>query len=282
MKKLLWGLLLLPISLCLLFFGYRQLSGKNSNEVGLGILTWVKDVRGQSVDWTTLGQTEQPPLDHAPWDSLLRRHVERSGGVDYAGFARERTQLDAYLRQLSSHPPGSNWSEAEQLAYWINAYNAFTIQLILDHQPLTSIKDISEGLPMINSPWDLKFFQIGGLDFDLNTIEHGVLRQGSREPRIHFAINCASFSCPSLRWEAYTARKLDRQLDDQAHRLINDPNKNHLSEEALELSKIFDWFPGDFTREQSLRAFLRQYSKVPIRAGASIGYLDYDWSLNGR
>ncbi len=282
MKKILLGLLLLPLLVALLFFLYLSISGRNLNEVGLTVLTWVKKVKGEEVDWKALAQEETKPMNHELWDTLTQRYVDRSGVVNYQGFVEDQATLRSYLELLSNNPPGSNWSEAKQLAYWINAYNAFTIQLILDHLPLTSIKDISDGLPMINSPWDLKFFTIGGLDFDLNTIEHAILRQGFQEPRIHFAINCASYSCPALRWEAYTAAKLESQLEDQAHRFINDPNKNKISEAVLELSSIFDWFASDFTRNESLRQYLRQYSKVPIRKAAPIKHLEYDWSLNGQ
>jgi hypothetical protein len=144
---------------------------------------------------------------------------------------------------------------------------------------LKSIKDISSGLPMINSPWDIKFFKIGNVEFDLNTIEHEILRKQFNEPRIHFAINCASFSCPILRNEAYDADKLEAQLDEQALRFIQNPDKNIINEKQILLSPIFSWFEKDFTINQSLKTYLKKYhpsvdEQLPIR------FMDYDWSLN--
>jgi hypothetical protein len=165
-------------------------------------------VRGEEVNVALIERERSPQVNHQEWTRLLRQYVSKRGEVNYRGFKADREALQRYLNQLSQNAPSKNWTQAQKLAYWINAYNAFTVKLIIDHYPIKSIKEISEGLPMINSPWDLKFFKIMGIEFDLNTIEHTILRGQFREPRIHFAINCASVSCPQLRDEAYTDIKL--------------------------------------------------------------------------
>ena len=156
-----------------------------------------------------------PPIDHTQWDNLLKKHVSQEGNVNYKGFIADKTLLEEYLGLLSTNPPNKTWTKEEQLAYWINAYNAFTVKLIVDHYPVRSIKDIKKGVVFINSVWDMEFFTIGGKKMNLNDIEHGIIRKEFKEPRIHFAVNCASLSCPPLRNEAFTASQLDEQLSDQ-------------------------------------------------------------------
>lgn len=252
-------------------------------ETAISLLTQIKKASGQAVDLQALYANNSRPPDHAPWDSLLQRHVDAEGGVNYRGFREERAALQAYLDTLAVRLPNTGfWTEDERLAYWINAYNAFTVELILRHYPLQSIKEIAGSVPMINSPWDLKFFRIGGILFDLNTIEHEILRREFAEPRIHFAVNCASISCPKLRNEAYTAERLEAQLQDQAHFFLNRSGKNRISREKVSLSPIFQWFRSDFTRNGSLIDFLNRYSAIAIDPDARVTYLDYDWGLNGR
>ncbi len=264
----------------LLSIAYVKYYKMNINDIGLSVLTWVKKLKGNAVDLNAINNTEVPIIEHHKWTELLQKHVSEAGEVDYKGFIKDSILLDEYLTILSEHPTGSNWNEEEKIAYWINAYNAFTVKLIVEHYPLKSIKDISDGLPMINSPWDMKFFKIGKVDFDLNTIEHEILRKEFNEPRIHFAINCASISCPKLRNEAFTAAQLDIQLDDQAKQFIIDPSKNEISDKAIKLSKIFDWFKSDFTKKQSLSLYLQTYSVVQLSDELKIEYLEYDWNLN--
>ena len=223
------------------------------------------------------------PISHSTFDELLKKYVDRNGNVNYAGLLMEKSKLDSYLKTLEVTPPNeANWSKNEQLAYWINAYNAFTIQLILKHYPIKSIKDIGTKIqiPFINTPWDVKFITINGKKYDLNNIEHGILRKNYDEPRIHFAIVCASFSCPKLRAEAYTGDKLDMQLTEQAKEFLGDPARNQISKSEVKLSKIFSWFKGDFTKNGSLIDFLNRYSSVQISQKARVSHLDYDWSLN--
>jgi hypothetical protein len=261
-------------------FGYIKYNNMNSNDVGLAVLGWVKKIKGNEVDLNTINSMETPTMQHEDWNTLLQKHVTKSGQVNYKGFIQDRVIFNKYIAALTSHPAGKNWSEKEIMAYWINAYNAFTVKLILDNYPLKSIKDIVDGLPMINSPWDIKFFKIGNTNFDLNTIEHEILRKEFNEPRIHFAINCASVSCPKLRNEAFTAENLELQLEDQANYFINNPNKNNITASNVKLSKIFDWFRSDFTKEKPFASFLQNYTNIKLSTNFNVEYLDYDWTLN--
>ena len=221
------------------------------------------------------------PISHQLWDDLLQKHVSPEGWVDYKGFIRDSVIVNQYLENLeNSHPNKMHWSKDEQLAYWINAYNAFTVKLIMDHYPLKSIKDIKSGIPFVNSVWDIKFIQIEGTEYDLNNIEHGIIRKQFDEPRIHFAVNCASYSCPVLRGEAYTAEKLNAQLDDQFKRFLLDERRNILRPNRLRLSKIFKWYGIDFPKGKKFIDFLRPHTSVNINDEADIEYLDYNWELN--
>jgi hypothetical protein len=223
------------------------------------------------------------PVDHSAFDKLLKKHVNDKGLVDYKGFKADQTAFNHYLDQLSKNPPAASWSKAEQMAYWINAYNAFTIRLILDHYPVLSIKDIGSKIkiPFVTTPWAAKFFSIGGEKMSLDNIEHGTLRKKYDDPRIHFALVCASISCPRLRNEAYTPAKLESQLDDQGRDFLNNPAKNKIGKSSAQLSKYFDWYKGDWTKNgQSVVKWVNKYSTTKIADGTPISYLDYNWSLN--
>lgn len=226
--------------------------------------------------------TAKAQFDHSLFDNLLKTHVDADGWVDYDSFLEDEETLMKYLEALKANPPKDSWSKDEQLAYWINAYNAFTIDLVLQHYPVKSIKDIGSKIqiPFVNSPWDIKFIEIDGKKLDLNNIEHGIIRKQFDEPRIHFAVNCASFSCPLLRNEAFTAARLDSQLDEQTRKFINDPKRNKISGKKAQLSKIFSWYGGDFTKETSLKEFIAQYSEAEVTKSTKISYLDYQWQLN--
>jgi hypothetical protein len=222
------------------------------------------------------------PVSHARFTELLKKHVSAGGKVNYKGFIRDSVQLNQYLKQLSDNPPQNSWSRDDQLAYWINAYNAFTVQLIIRHYPLKSIKDIGSKIkiPFVNTPWDLKFIRIGKEKFDLNNIEHGILREKFKEPRIHFAIVCASVSCPRLLNEAFVGDRIQQQLDAQARDFINDNSRNKITANAAQFSQIFNWFRGDFTRNGTLTDFINRYSGIKINKNARISFLDYNWGLN--
>ncbi len=224
---------------------------------------------------------EMPPVSHDIWNGLLKKHVRPDGMVEYKGFVKDSALFNKYLNILSASHPQPAWSRADQMAYWINAYNAFTVKLIVDHYPVQSIKDIKKGIPFVNTVWDIKFIQIQGQTYDLNNIEHGILRPQFKDARIHAAINCASFSCPRLLNEAFSAQKLEQQLEAVTRSFINDPQRNKVSADKAELSAIFNWFGGDFKRDAgSVRAFVNRYAHTKISETAVISYLDYDWSLN--
>jgi hypothetical protein len=226
--------------------------------------------------------TGAKPVSHAIWDLLLKKHVASNGLVNYKGFIQDSVQLNQYLTLLKNHHPGDSWDRKEQLAYWINAYNAFTIDLVIRHYPVESIKDIGPKLAIVfvNTVWDIAFINIQGTEYSLNNIEHQILRKKFDEPRIHFAINCASISCPDLRPEAFTAEKIEQQLEEQAFAFIGDPTKNQITSHTLMLSSIFNWFGGDFKKQGTLRDYIQKYTKIPIDKNAKVKYLDYNWSLN--
>lgn len=220
---------------------------------------------------------------HEIFDELLNKYVSKDGKVDYKGFIKEEKKLQEYLDLLSNNAPDrKKWSKDEQLAYWINAYNAFTIKLIADNYPVESIKDLNPTLnvPMVNTVWTKKFFKIGGEDTSLDDIEHKIIRKEFDEPRIHFAVNCASKSCPPLLNEAFKAEKLESQLEKAAKDFINNPKYNKISADKIEISQIFSWFKGDFTKKGSLIDYLNKYSKVKIKPNAKVSNVKYDWSLN--
>lgn len=229
------------------------------------------------------GMAATTPPSHKAWNELLKGNVSTDGTVNYKGFIKEKAKLETYLKSLSENAPDrKTWSKDEQLAYWINAYNAFTVKLIVDNYPVESIKDLGPALkiPMIKDVWHYKFFKIGGQESSLDEIEHSILRKEFEEPRIHFAINCASVSCPPLLNEAFEAKTIDAQLDKVAKGFINDSSRNKITPDAVQVSSIFSWFKGDFTKNGSLIDFLNKYSTVKIKSGAKVSHLDYDWNLN--
>jgi hypothetical protein len=232
---------------------------------------------------STLGIAGSKPPSHEIWDGLLKSNVKSNGLVDYKGFIKDKTKLEQYTKLLSDNAPDrKTWSKNEQLAYWINAYNAFTVKLIVDNYPVKSIRDLGPKLkiPLIKDVWHYKFFKIGGVDTSLDEIEHSILRKEFDEPRIHFAVNCASISCPPLLNEAYMADKIEAQLKKVTTNFINDPNQNKITPDNIQISSIFSWFKGDFTKKGSLIDFLNTYSKVKIKSSAKISHKDYNWNLN--
>jgi len=212
------------------------------------------------------------PADHRQWTDVLQAYVSENGAVDYKGLQNNKSGLESYLKLLSANAPNDEWSIDAKKAYWINAYNAFTIQLILKNYPLKSIKDLKR-------PWGLSFIKIDGGKITLNTIEHEILRPMG-DPRIHFAIVCASKSCPKLLNYAYESETLDQQLDHVAKMFINDPSRNSISQSNVKISKIFKWFKTDFPKSEAFIAFLNNYSTIKILAKAEIDYLNYSWNLN--
>ncbi|TYA53110.1 DUF547 domain-containing protein [Formosa maritima] len=216
--------------------------------------------------------TNAQALQFNSWNEFLQKHVNNSGDVNYKSIIKNQRLLLNSLNDFSKNQPNNSWSKEEKLAYWINAYNAFTIKLIIDKYPIKSIKDIKK-------PWEEKFIPIEKQLMSLNEIEHNILRKLD-EPRIHFAIVCASKSCPKLLNEAYTPSKLDHQLTIATEEFLSDNTKNNVSEDNIKLSKIFKWFSEDFTQNGSLIDFLNQYSKIEISPKANRSFLDYNWDLN--
>jgi hypothetical protein len=235
---------------------------------------------------------------HKAWDALLKKHVVvldggKASQVRYADFARDRAALKAYLDALSGVAEADfrGWGRPLRMAFLINAYNAFTVELILAHYPVKSIKDI--GSDLFSNRWKRKFFRLFGQDSYLDRIEHEMLRQPGAydEPRVHFALNCASVGCPMLREEAFVAERLEAQLEEQARRFLSDRSRNRYAGAGgagrLEVSKIFDWFKEDFgVREKFFAKYAAQLAdgaeaqKRVAEGGAPIAFLDYDWSLN--
>ena len=220
----------------------------------------------------SVGPSDRPP-SHEAFDELLNKYVDARGGVDYAGLQTEHAKLNSYLASLAEEAPTEAWSRDARLAYWINAYNAATLDLILDHYPLRSIKDLDGG-----NPWDVPRVRLGGQTYSLNAIENEVIRPRFREPRIHFAVNCAAEGCPPLRNEAYRAERLDAQLTEQTRRYLTDDAYTRLEGDALRVSRIFDWYGEDFG---DVAAFVRAY-RDDVPAGATVTFSEYDWALNER
>jgi len=209
-------------------------------------------------------------------DVLLKNHV-LNGRVDYAALKADPAPLQKYLEHAGAVPESKfkSWDENRQLAFLINLYNASTLQLIVDHYPVKSIKDIGSWL---KGPWDQPAVVLFGKTITLNELEHGVIRKQYNEPRVHMALVCAAKGCPILRSEAYTAEKLEEQLDDQSRRYLASPAGlviNRARGEAR-ISSIFKWYGEDFP---SVPAFVEKHSGQSLD-GLKIRYLDYDWSLN--
>ncbi|MBC7381491.1 MAG: DUF547 domain-containing protein [Bacteroidia bacterium] len=221
-------------------------------------------------------------FSHDIWNSLLKKHVSSAGIVDYKGFIKDSMDLNKYLKLLSDNPPDAfKNSKNDQMAYWINAYNSFTIKLIIRYYPVKSIKDIAGKIPFVNTPWDIKFIKIGNETYDLNNIEHGKLRKKFNDPRVHMALVCASKSCPILLNEAFTGAKLDAQFEKQAKSFLADPFRNKISPDKPQISLIFKWYAMDFKKNGgSVVSFINKYSSLKINQNATIDHLNYDWSLN--
>jgi len=221
-------------------------------------------------------------VDNSLYATLLGRYVH-NGRVDYQGLQKNETVLDDYLDVLAAVDPNA-LSRKERFAFYINAYNAWTIKLILSRYPdLRSIKELGS---LFSSPWKKKIARIDGRVLTLDQIEHDILRKQFKDPRIHFAVNCASKGCPPLLGEPYVGERLDRQLDRVATGFINNPRYNRLEGDILMVSKIFDWFAEDFNDD--VIGFFLLYAEPPLRqqlkdnrSRIRIEYLDYDWSLNG-
>ncbi len=247
---------------------------------------------------------------HGAWNALVKKHVVlidggRASQARYAGFAQDRAQLKAYLDSLSkvTEAEFKGWSKPQQMAFLINAYNAFTVEKILNRYP--DIKSIWDFGKVFGNPFKDKFFTLLGREGTLDRIEHETLRAKGAydEPRVHFAVNCASIGCPMLREEAYVADRLDAQLEEQARRFLADRSRNRLNAKtgSLEVSKIFDWFKEDWqsgyrgfdgktppiaSREQYFARYAKLLADDPAQQKSledgklPLAFLEYDWTLN--
>ena len=253
-------------------------TSENSNSQGEAPLPDNDIEQTQAVQETPIvkEETVNTPLPgiHDALNNLLSKYVSSSGVVDYKGLKGHEPQLDGYLESLNPHVPKSSDTSKEAMAFWMNAYNAFTVKLILKNYPLSSIRDLDGG-----NPWDSKWIKLGGKTYSLNNIEHDILRPTFKDPRIHFAVNCAAKSCPKLGNTAFAAETLESQLETLTKSFVNNTMANSVTSGALELSKIFEWYVVDFG---DLRQFIDKYSKVEVSPSASISYRDYNWSLNGK
>ena len=248
--------------------------------------------------------------EHRAWTALLAKHVVvidggRASQVRYAGFRQDRAQLKGYLDALSgvTAEEFSGWTKPQQIAFLVNAYNAFTVEKVLTRYPdLKSIRDFGR---VLGNPFRDRFFRLLGREFSLDAIEHDTLRRPGAydEPRVHFAVNCASIGCPMLREEAYVAGRLDAQLEEQARRFLSDRSRNRYDPATvtLEVSRIFDWFKEDWTSGyrgfdgkaapiRSREEYFARYAPLLAETAsgqqvirehkAALRFLEYDWTLN--
>ena len=241
--------------------------------------------------WLAVADTETLQPNHSYWQQFLARHLTRSSDginlLDYSGALPERENLQRYLQELQ-RTPVAKLSRPQQLAFWINLYNAATVATILDHYPVRSIRDIdiSPGL-FADGPWDKKFLTIEGLELSLNDIEHRILRPIWQDNRLHYALNCASVGCPNLQPKAFTAANSEALLEAAAREYINHPRGAQVADRKLSVSSIYKWYQTDFgDNEIGVIQHLKRYAKTTLRSQLEtieeIEQYDYDWSLNER
>ncbi len=215
---------------------------------------------------------------HETFTAVLSEHV-LDGAVDYAAIKSD-SRFSAYLEMLQKTDPAGIKNGNERLAFWINAYNAFTIKLVIDHWPVNSIRDINKDG---EGPWRLVWIEIAGKKYSLDEIEHEIIRKEFDEPRIHAALVCAAESCPPLRREAYTGKRLDAQLEDNMLVFLRDSTKNKYDPKSntLYLSEVFNWFGVDFEKKHGSAAkYVLKTLKLSPPSAPAVEYLPYSWNLN--
>ncbi|MFD2563070.1 DUF547 domain-containing protein [Aquimarina rubra] len=215
----------------------------------------------------------QNHIDHMVWDQILLINVSDDGKVNYPGFIRDKYLFDKYFKSLADNYPKEESSKEEKLAYWVNLYNAIAMKMIIDNYPIKSINDLE-------NPWKQKQITVNGIKYSLDDIEHTILRKMG-EPRIHFLLNCATKSSPKLWNRAYTARNIMTALEDKSHQFINNPAKNVITDEKVNVSMVFQWYKDDFNNGDIV-SFINQYSTTKIDKIMDQEYMEYDWSLNER
>jgi hypothetical protein len=238
----------------------------------VGISSHGQPIKEVKAELTSTTANSAVNVDHSQWDKLLKKYVNNEGMVNYKGFKNDEAKLNEYLQMLSEKEPTNDWSVQELLAYYINLYNAATVKLIVENYPTKSIKDI-------DGAWTKGRVSVGSKELSLGGIENGILRK-MNEPRIHFAINCASISCPKLLNEAFTAGKINEQLDRVTKEFVN--SDNNISASNPKVSSIFDWYAKDFTvnGKKDVIGYINQYSKIKIKPDVALTFKNYDWNLN--
>ena len=271
----------------------RQLAG---TLIGAGLLAVAcgAPVPEEIEGWDVSDEASVEQLDHGPWQEILDGYVATDGeGVnlfDYEGLqanAGDAAKLNAYLEYLQGLDP-RDYSRAEQMAYWINFYNALTVKVVLDEYPVETIRDIHEGVVPYTGPWDDVHARVTGEDLTLNHMEHGILRPLWREERIHYAVNCAAYGCPHLIDTAFTADNTEELLDAGARAYVNNfRGVDVVDEDFIVISSIYDWYAEDFgDTEESIMEHLRQHAEDELATflegfEGAIEY-DYDWGLNAQ
>ena len=210
--------------------------------------------------------------DFKSWDTFLKKYVSVSGDVDYKSIKANKKELEAITKAFSETSVLTSWSKNDQLAFWINAYNVFTIDLIVNHYPIKSIQNLDGG-----KPWDVKRIAIGGKKYSLNNIENDIIRPQFKDARIHFAVNCAAKSCPPILNSAFFGKTLDEQLDAVTKKFISNTKYQNITPGKMTLSKIFDWYKVDFG---DIFTFINKYNAIKVNKNTAIVYKEYDWSLN--
>jgi hypothetical protein len=242
--------------------------------------------RAEKSSYEIKAPQQQIDHSHAAFTDVLSKHL-KDGRFDYAALNKNPAPLNAYLDTLAAVPESAykKWTVDQRMAFLINLYNAATIKLIIDHYPLESIKDIGG---IFKGPWKQDVVRLWGEIVTLDHVEHDLLRPRFDEPRIHFAVNCASIGCPDLRDEAFRAADLEKQLEEQTRKFVRDRSRNRLDagDKTLYLSPLFDWFEEDFVNasgsvEKVVAPYFNEKDRAVIRRGdMDIEHTDYDWSLN--
>ena len=216
----------------------------------------------------------QAQPDYTSWDKFLKKYVSVSGDVDYKSIKTNKKEIDTIVKSFSNVVVQTSWSKSDQLAFWINAYNVFTIQLIVDNYPIKSIQNLDGG-----KTWDIKRITIAGKKYSLNNIENDIIRPQFKDARIHFAVNCGAKSCPPLLNGAFFGKSLETQLEAVTKKFINNSKFQTISASKLTLSKIFDWYAVDFG---DINTFVNKYSTVKVNKNAVVIFKEYDWTLNDK
>jgi hypothetical protein len=250
----------------------------NQRNFGLAVIISISLVTGI---FGSAASSRASTVNHDIWADLLGKYITPNG-VNYTGFKKDEERLDQYLKVLENTDP-EKLQRNEQYAYYINAYNAWTVKLILSDYP--GVKSIKDFGTILKSPWQKKWVRVNGNVITLDHVEHEILRPRYKDPRVHFAINCSAASCPPLRPEPYLADKLDQQLDDSTRSFVNDADNYRLEGNTLYVSRIFKWFSEDFNED--VLGFYLQYAAGELKEKLTrnkdriqVKYLHYDWALN--